>query len=106
MATLAVLVALWFGVHWMYVLAMSAKAAIERDALTAYWWVMLAPAALLGFVLDIAFNYSFGLMFLAKPERYVFSKTVQHHYSNSDGWRLGLAKFFARQLNVFDNHIK
>jgi len=104
--TLLAMAGIWFGVHTLYVVAMAAKDAIARDRLTVYWWVMLAPAAVLGVLLDFAFNYTFGWMFLKVPRRYLFSQTVQYHFSNSDGWRLDLARFFARQLNVFDEHIK
>lgn len=101
---------LWFVVHWLYVLAMSAKAAIQRDALTPYWWVMLAIPALLAAVLDFVFQFTFGwVMFLETPFRggAFFSGRVQHHYRNSDGWRRELAGFWARNLNVFDaGHIK
>jgi hypothetical protein len=46
-------------------------------------------------------------MFLAKPRPILFSSTVQYHYRNSTGWRLWLAKFWARTLNVFDpDHIR
>lgn len=106
MEVIPVAFAVWFGVHWMYVIAMSAKDAIAADKLTVYWWVMLAPAAAIGVLLDFTFNYTFGLMFIAKPRPYLFSQTVQHHYSHGEGWRIELARFFARQLNVFDDHIK
>lgn len=98
--------AVWFGVHWMYVIAMSAKDAIAADKLTVYWWVMLAPAALLGVLLDFTFNYTFGLMFLAVPRPVMFSGTVQWHYRHSTGWRKKLSDFWAKNLNVFDDHIK
>lgn len=106
LAAILTAVAVWFGVHWLYVIAMSAKAALAQDKLTVYWWVMLAPAAALGVVLDFVFNYSFGFMFAAWPRPVMFSGTVQWHYRNSNGWRLKLAQFYARNLNVFDDHIK
>lgn len=97
-------VGLYVGVHVLYVVAMAAKAA--RDRLTLYWKVILWPAVVLGGVLDFSFNYTFGWMFLAKPRPYLFSQTVQYHYTHSTGWRNWLAAFFAKQLNVFDDHIK
>ena len=99
-------VGLYLSVHWAYVLVMSAKAAIEKGTLTLYWKVMLAPAAAIGLVLDLVFNYTFGFMFGAWPKPYLFSSTVQYWYRNGDGWRLRLAKFWARNLNVFDDHIR
>jgi hypothetical protein len=103
--TLLVAVALWFGVHWAYVIATAARARLNE--LTLYWKVMLAPVAVIGLLLDFAFNYTFGFMFVAMPKRHLFSQTVQHHFSHGDGWRLNLATFWARNLNVFDQmHIR
>jgi len=103
-------VGLWFGVHWAYVLAMAARAALERGELTVYWWVMLVLPALVGVVLDFAFNITFGwLMFLETPtgRGWLFSHRVQHHFLHSTGWRGDLAEFWARNLNVFDpRHIR
>lgn len=100
---------LFFGVHWGYVLVMSAKAAIAADRLTTYWWVILAPAAIVAGLLDFAFQFTFGwIMFLETPFRggAFFSGRVQYHFRNGEGWRLDLARFWARNLNVFDDHIK
>lgn len=36
----------------------------------------------------------------------LFSSRVQRHVRKSGGWRLGLATFWARNLNVFDDHIR
>jgi hypothetical protein len=99
------MVVLWFGVHALYVAAMSAKAAYEAGRLTPYWLVMLAPVLVLGVALDFVFQFTFGwLMFLETPFRggALFSGRVKHHFRNSDGWRLRLARFWARNLNVFD----
>ena len=106
MKFLAVAAGLFLGVHWAYVLVIGAKTALKTGKLTLYWKVILALPAGAGLLLDFAFNYTFGFMFLAKPRRYLFSQTVQHHYSYSDGWRKRLAGFWAKQLNVFDEHIK
>lgn len=106
LALLLAAVAVYFGVHALYVVAMAAKSAREAGRLTAYWQVVLWPFVVLGGVLDFVFNYTFGWMFLAKPRRYLFSHTVQHHYTHGTGWRGALAAFWARTLNVFDEHIK
>lgn len=100
-------IAIWLGVHWAYPAVMAAKAAIERGSLTLYWKVNLLPLALIGVLLDFAFNYTFGWMFLKVPRPILFSSTVQHWYRNGDGWRLRLARFYGRNLNVFDDsHIR
>jgi hypothetical protein len=97
---------LFFGVHWAYVIAMAAKSARDSGKLTRYWSVILLPPVAFGLVLDLLFNYSFGWMFWAKPRSFLFSSTVQYHNRHSDGWRLWLAQFWARTLNVFDDHIR
>jgi hypothetical protein len=97
---------IFFGVHWAYVIAMAAKSARDSGKLTRYWSVFLLPPVAFGLVLDLLFNYSFGWMFWAKPRSFLFSSTVQYHYRHSDGWRLWLAQFWARTLNVFDDHIR
>jgi D-alanyl-lipoteichoic acid acyltransferase DltB (MBOAT superfamily) len=103
-------VVLWFGVHWAYVLVMAAKTALERGQLTRYWITMLAPAAVIGVLLDVTFQFTFGwLMFAETPLRggLMFSGRVQHHYRHGHGWRRRLAQWWARNLNVFDDrHIK
>lgn len=93
---------LWLGVNWSYVLVMGAKDALAAGRLTLYWKTMLLPVAGAGLLLDFAFNYTFGWMFLRVPRPVLFSGTVQWHYRNSQGWRLRLATFWARNLNVFD----
>jgi hypothetical protein len=97
--------ALWFGVHWCYVLAMGAKAAYEKGALTTYWMVMLAVPLVVGVILDFVFQFTVGwVVFVETPFRggALFSGRVKYHFRNSDGWRLKLSKFWARNLNVFD----
>lgn len=99
-------VLLWFGVHWAYVLVMAAKDAMNRGKLTLYWKVHLVPAAIAGAVLDLVFNGTFGWMFLDVPKPVLFSSTVQYHFRHAEGWRKNLAEFWARNLNVFDDHIR
>jgi hypothetical protein len=103
---LLVMIGVWFGVHTLYVFAMSAKAAQEAGRLTLYWKINLAPAAVLGLILDFVFNYTFGWMYLAVPRPLLFTSTCKYHFRNGHGWRLRLAQFWAKQLNVFDDHIK
>lgn len=102
----------WYLLHWGYVLAMTAKAALERGELTLYWWVMLLPAGVIGFVLDLALQWSIGwIMFAERPWEWrglLFSSRVQWHRYHSTDWRRNtVAAFWKRNLNVFDaSHIK
>jgi hypothetical protein len=97
-------VGVWFGVHTLYVVAMAAKEAYVEGRLTLYWKVMLLPAIVTGVILDITFQYTFGwIMFLETPFRggIMFSGRVKHHFRDSTGWGNTLARFFAKNLNVF-----
>jgi hypothetical protein len=95
-------------VIWAYIAVMHAKAVNERDGLSLFWKVHVLPLALLGLLLDAAFNLTFGvLMFRELPHELLFSSRVQRHVSVGHGQRFGLAMFWARQLNTFDqDHIK
>ena len=99
-------VLVWFGVHWGYVMVMSAK----RKDLTLYWKVMLVPGAVIEGILDFVFQFSFGwIMFLETPfhRGWLFSNRVQYHADESFDWRYTLALWWAKQLNLFDpGHIK
>jgi hypothetical protein len=110
MKTLLALTGLFVGVHYWYVLAMAAKSARDAGQLTKYWTVILAPPVYGGVIFDFLFQFTFGwVMFVETPFRggWLFSGRVQYHYSNGEGWRLELAKFWARTLRVFDpNHIR
>lgn len=94
--------ALWCGALWLYVLVMAAKSARDRGQLTRFWRLHLAPLVLAALVVDVAFNLVFGPMFLELPREVLFSSRVERHYRGSSGWRLILATFWARNLNVFD----
>lgn len=88
-------IALWFGVHWAFVGLMYAKTL----KLTLYWKVMLAPLAVIGFALDVAFNVVFGtLMFRELPHELLFTDRVKRHFADGDR----LAAWWARNLNLVD----
>lgn len=99
-------VVVWFGVHWGYAAVMHFKKARDAGTLTLYWKVHGYPLGVVVGVLDVAFNFTFGLMFAEMPREFFFSKRVQRHVDESSGWRLRLASFYGRVLNVFDEHIK
>jgi uncharacterized protein (DUF2062 family) len=89
---------LWLGVHYAFVAIMAAK----RLELTRYWKVMLFPLAVVGLVLDVLFNLTFGsVMYLELPRELLFTKRCQRHIKGS-GSRQRMAAFWQRQLNLFD----
>lgn len=106
MLSIALAIAVWFVAIWAYVAIMAAKPMYAE--LPLFWKVHLWPLAWLGLVADFVFNVWFGtLMFLEPPHELLFSSRVQRHVDESTGWRGRLARFWARQLNVFHKtHIK
>lgn len=96
--TLLYAAGLWFGVHWAFVAIMAAK----RVELTRYWKVMLFPLAVAGLALDVLFNLTFGsVMYLELPREWLFTKRCQRHVGDP-GSRGRMARFWAKQLNLFD----
>lgn len=110
---LLVLVWIWVSIIWLYPAGMHAKKARKDGRLTKFWVVNLYPMMAYATVCDVAFQYTFGWMFFdlfhlgawhpaITP---LFSGRVQWHCDRSTGWRLKLALWWAKQLNVFDDHI-
>lgn len=91
----------WFGACWSFVAVMHAKVVIERGGLSLFWKVNIAPLAVLGLLLDAAFNVTFGtVLFRELPRELLFSARVQRHWRADKGDRM--AAFWARQLNAID----
>jgi len=89
------------------VLVTHAKKLREQGNLNLFWTVCVAPWAVLGLVLDVAFQMTFGFMFLEPPREILFSGRVQRIVRTGSGWRLKLAAFWMRQLNAIDaEHIR
>lgn len=101
-------VAIWLGVIWAYIAVMHAKAVLERGQLSLFWKVHIVPLAVVGLLLDVAFNVTFGsIMFRELPREWLFSSRVQRHVKAGVSKRFGLAMFWTRQLNAFDaDHIR
>jgi hypothetical protein len=95
--------ALWFGVHWFYIVAMAAKEKLRSGQMKSlYWKVMLFPAAVFGVLLDVAFNVTFGvILFRELPQELLFSSRVQRHYKTPGG-RGRMAEWWALRLNEVD----
>ena len=102
------LVGLWVSVIWAFVATMHAKALNESGTLTLFWKVHILPLALIGVVLDFAFNMTFGtIMFREVPHELLFTSRVKRHFRESNGRRLRLAGFWRTQLNLMDpGHVK
>lgn len=101
-------IAIWFGVAWSFVAVMHGKHRMQQGGLTLFWKVHLLPLGVIGVLLDWAFNWTFGFMFVDWPKNWseLFSHRVQRNMTVS-GWRGRLAKFWARQLNQMDpGHIE
>jgi hypothetical protein len=95
--TLIYAAVLWFAVHWAYVAIMAAR----KVELTLYWKVVLYPLAVIGLVLDVAFNLTFGtVMYVEIPRELLFTARCRRH-KRGDGWRKNLAEWFCHNLNAF-----
>jgi hypothetical protein len=91
---------IWFGALWSYVAIMAAVA--KRDELTLFWKVNLAPLAVLGYLLDVSFNLTFGTLIYAElPHELLFTDRSKRHKAG-DGRRKRIAEWFCRNLNVID----
>jgi hypothetical protein len=94
-------VKLWFFLNWAYIALMHVRKV--RPQLTLYWKVMLYTLLVPAYVADVLVNLTFGtIMFREIPREFLFSSRVQRHYDAGNP----LAVWWAKQLNVFDNHIK
>jgi hypothetical protein len=101
--TLLLAAGIWLGVHWSFVAVMHANAVRKRGELSTYWLVMLLPLAVVGLLLDVAFNLTFGtVMYLELPRELLFTARCQRHF-RGERWRQRLAAFWAKQLNAFDS---
>lgn len=101
------LVQIWLGAVYGYALIMFAKHRNDEAPMPLFWKVHLWPLAAVVLALDVAFNATFGWMFLEKPKDKLFSGTVQWHYRNSGDWRGKLASFWKGVLNWPDpGHIR
>jgi hypothetical protein len=102
--TIITLAAIWIGALWLYVLIMGARAAHKAGTLSLFWKLHLYPLLPIALALDVLFNLIFGLMFLEPPHELLFSSKIERHVRHSRGWRLRLAEFWMRNLNVFDKY--
>jgi hypothetical protein len=101
LSLIASFVVLWLGVHRAFVAVMHARA--RRAELTVYWKINLWPLAAIAFVLDVAFNVTFGtLMYLELPRECLFTTRCKRHFRGEEGWRQRLAVFWQKQLNILD----
>jgi hypothetical protein len=100
--TLLYAAALWLAVHYAFVAVMHANAERKRGELSTYWLVTLLPLAVVGVLLDVAFNLTFGtVMYLELPRELLFTARCQRHF-RGQGRRQRLAAWWAKQLNQFD----
>lgn len=97
----------WFVGLWAFVAVMHAKA--RYSDLTLFWKINLAPLAFIGLIVDwLVFNWVFGtIMFLEVPKELLLTSRVKRHYRESKGWRLRVATWWRRNLNIIDpGHIR
>jgi len=94
-------VVVWFGALWAFVAVMHARHIMTRAELSKFWKVNLAPLAVIGLLLDAAFNITFGTLFFRElPKEWLFSSRVQRHWRSDKNDRM--AVFWAARLNEID----
>lgn len=125
----------WFVLSGAFMLVMHAKVMLEQGRLTLFWKACVLPWAIVGVLLDVAFNVVLGwlifgespihaardllvalfyaligrwLGIMAPPKvELMFSSRVKRHSRTAAGWRLRVAEWWARQLNAVDpGHIR
>ena len=93
LASLYGLVMLWY----LFVIVMAAKRARARDGgLPWPIWVLVAPALVLGFAVDIVLNCTlFTLLYLRapNPRRLTVSARLKHSLKHDRGWRRHVAEW-------------
>ena len=93
----------YFVLMGAFVLVMHAKKLNDEAKLSLFWRVHIFPWVVVGLALDVAFNAVAGtLMFVELPREWLFTTRCKRHFRGSEGWRLSIAKFWARTLNEID----
>lgn len=96
------LLRVYLGTAWGFVAISHAKKLIDNAELGLFWRVHLYPLAAIFYFLDVAFNALLGsLFFFEFPRELLFTSRCKRHY-RACGWRGGMARFWARQLNEID----
>lgn len=93
----------WFTLMGSFVLVMRAKRMLaDGGELSLFWLVNILPWALVGLVLDAAFNATAGtIMYLELPRELLFTSRTKRH-RDDEGWRGDVARWWKRQLNQID----
>ena len=95
---------IWFYVLWiLYLGVMQLKRARDNGTLSKAALVMGYPLVIIGYLLDILFNWVIGtILFLELPKNGVFTSHLNRHYLK-DTWRGKIATWICRELlNTFD----
>lgn len=100
--------AYWFALVGGFLVAMHLAEMRDRGDLNLFWKVNGAPFVLAGWLLDVGFNFTAGVLMFADPTwaDITFSSRVEREANGVPGWRRALARWWARQLNrVRKGHI-
>ncbi len=96
-------VALWIALVNAFAAVMHAKAIVGRGE--RLHWSFKGPllcAAAVGYIIDCAWNWTFGCaIFRERPRRMTFTARCAHHKRGS-GWRRERALWWCRELSKFD----
>jgi hypothetical protein len=113
MIYLWILLSIWGATATFFLLFLVFAACMEAKragrTIPLFSKVIIGPAILFGALLDVAWNYTLGsLLFLQFPDvdepgfpAYTFTHRLQQQKGEFT-WRGVIARWFAKQLNVFD----
>ena len=87
-----------FAVTWVFYLAvMNIKR--HKDKLTTPAKVLAYPVVAVGYVFDVALNWTVGTaIFFEIPRELVLTHRLKRHKANSKGWRLRRANWICSNL--------
>jgi hypothetical protein len=99
----------WVVLVNLFAAVMHAKAILDRgEKLPKVFLYPLYVGAVVGLILDVAFNWTLGILIYSEaPREFTFSSRTQRHVDQSHGEQKRRAVYWAHQMNKFDqNHIR
>lgn len=92
-----------FGTFWLFAGGIKAKGLLRDGQLDSFSTYAFAPLIVVFILLDILFNLFVGsIAYREFPREFLFTSRTQRHYYKGSGWRLQVARTWAKRLNAID----
>jgi hypothetical protein len=93
----------WVLLVNFFVAIMHTKAVLDRgEKIPGLFRLPLYLGAVVGLILDIAFNWTLGIVIYREPpQEFTFTSRCSRH-KQGHGWRKEKAEWWCKQLNKFD----